>query len=296
MTFGIIGNTSKKATNDVTKRLVSYLSKKNLSFVFHEELAKSLQGANVFPAKAKILSVPEHELAKKCDFIIALGGDGTMLAAARLAGEQEIPILGVNLGKLGFLAEVSVDEIQQYINEILDGNYVIEERMVLQATGDKGVKKFFGLNEIVIDKGASPRMVDLETYVNNDYLVTYAADGIMMATPTGSTGYSLASGGPLVAPQSSVIIITPMAPHTLTARPVIVPDTCVITVKVKMASRSVHITADGQVEGFYDTPAEFEIRKADYKIKLVKKNRHTFYDLLRTKLMWGRDVRLGENK
>lgn len=296
MTFGIIGNTAKPATNDVTKRLIAYLSKKNLSFVFHDDFARSLMASNVLPSKFKPVLASEGELAKKCDFIIALGGDGTMLAAARLVGEQEIPILGINLGKLGFLAEVSVDEMQQYIDEILDGNYLVEERMVLQATAGKDPKKYYGLNEIVIDKGASPRMIDLETHVNNDYVVTYAADGIMAATPTGSTGYSLASGGPLVAPQSSVIMITPMAPHTLTARPIIVPDTCTIKVKVKVAGKPVHITADGQVEGFYDAPAEFAISKADYKIKLVKKNKHTFYDLLRTKLMWGRDVRLGPRK
>ena len=227
--------------------------------------------------------------------VISLGGDGTMLAAARIVGKHGTPILGVNLGKLGFLAEVSVDELQECLNDILKGNYFVEERMALEAKSSKDEKLYYALNEVVVDKGASSRVIDLETYVNNDYLVTYAADGIILNTPTGSTAYSLASGGPIVAPQAKVITINPIAPHTLTARPVIVPDDSVIRVVVSSSAKPVHITTDGQVEGFYDTPAEFTIRKAPYTVKLVKRKNRRFYDLLRTKLMWGRDVRLGSH-
>lgn len=292
MTFGIIGNISKESVVDVASRLSAYLSKRNLSFLFNDQLGDSLRTAKAFPPKTELMVATDRELAAKSDFIIALGGDGTMLSAARLVGALQKPILGINLGKLGFLAEVSVDDMQQCIDEILEGKYLVEERMVLRAESGKDKKLFFGLNEIVVDKGASPRMIELETYVNDDYLVTYAADGIMLTTPTGSTGYSLATGGPLVAPQSDVIIINPMAPHMLSARPVIVPDSSLIKVIVKSASKSVHIAADGQVEGFYEIPAEFEIRKAEHTVRLVKRNQRTFYDLLRTKLMWGRDVRV----
>jgi NAD+ kinase len=296
MTIGIVGNTAKPETLEVTKRLSSLLAKKGVSIVFHDDLAKAFQSSNLFPSKLKMTTAGDSDLAPASDLVVALGGDGTMLAAARIVGEQEIPILGINLGKLGFLAEVSVEEMPQCVDEILEGKYLVEDRMVLQAVAGTQSKKYFSLNEIVIDKGASARVIDLETYVNNDYLVTYTADGIMLTTPTGSTGYSLATGGPLVAPQSNVIVINPMAPHTLTARAVIVPDTSVIKIAVKAASKSVHIAADGQVEGFYDVPAEFEIRKANHTIKLVKRKKRTFYDLLRTKLMWGRDVRLGGKK
>lgn len=286
MTFGILGNTAKPATKDVATNLLTYLQKKNLTYVIHDELAQWMNAAGQVP------TCSEKELPHKCDMLIALGGDGTMLAAARMVGQFGIPILGVNLGKLGFLAEVSVDELHQCIDDILNGNYFIEERMALEAKSSKDGKTYYALNEVVVDKGASSRAIDFETYVNNDYLVTYAADGIILNTPTGSTAYSLATGGPIVAPQAKVITINPIAPHTLTARPVIVPDESAIRVVVNSSSKPVHITVDGQVEGFYEPPVEFTVRKAPYSIKLVKRGQRKFYELLRTKLMWGKDVRL----
>jgi len=219
-----------------------------------------------------------------------------MLAAARLVGSAGTPILGVNLGKLGFLAEVSVDELEHVISDILKNKYTVQGRQVLEATAKKDGVKYYALNEIVVDKGASARVINLETYVNNDYLVTYSADGIIVNTPTGSTAYSLATGGPIVAPESNVFTINPIAPHTLTARPLIIPEESIVRIVADSGGKSVHITADGQVEGFYDTPAEFVVRKAPYAIKLVKIMKRTFYDLLRTKLLWGRDVRTGGRK
>jgi len=292
MKFGIIGNTAKSSTKDVLKNLLTYLRKKRLAFVLHNELGSWLRETApqiVFDDKS---IVSESDLPNQCDMLIALGGDGTMLSAARIVGNHEIPILGVNLGKLGFLAEVSVDELQQCLNDVLEGKYLIEERMVLQATSNQDTKVYFALNEIVIDRGASPRMIDLETSVNGDYLVTYTADGIILTTPTGSTAYSLASNGPIVTPQSRVVIINPIAPHTLTARPVVVPEDSTIRVVAKSTTKTVHLTADGQREGFYETPVEIFIRKAEYSIQLVKRQQRTFFDVLRTKLMWGRDLRV----
>lgn len=284
MKFGVIGNTSKPATNVVAKNLFSYLKKKSLPFIVHDELAQWL---GVSEASCVDTDLPKHS-----DILIALGGDGTMLTAARIVGQHGTPILGVNLGKLGFLAEVSVDELHDSIDDILKGNYVAEERMALEATANKDKRPYTALNDVVVDKGASSRAMDLETYVNNDYLVTYAADGIIITTPTGSTAYSLAAGGPIVAPQADVITVNPIAPHTLTARPIVIPADSVIRVIVKASSKQVHITTDGQTEGFYDSPVEFTVRKAPYTIKLVKRGRRKFYDLLRTKLMWGKDVRV----
>lgn len=285
MKFGIIGNTSKPATKVVAKNLLGYLKKQSLPFILHDELAQWLDISDA--------SCPEKDLPEHCDILIALGGDGTMLTAARIVGQHGTPILGVNLGKLGFLAEVSVDELHESIDDILKGNYVVEERMTLEAASSKDNRHYTALNEVVVDKGASSRAMDLETYVNNDYLVTYAADGIIITTPTGSTAYSLAAGGPIVAPQADVITVNPIAPHTLTARPVVLPAESVIRVVVNASSKQVHITTDGQAEGFYDSPVEFTIRKAPHTIKLVKRGRRKFYDLLRTKLMWGKDVRVG---
>lgn len=291
MKFGIIGNTAKTSTRDVLKNLLAFLRKKRLTFVLHSDLGNWLRTSGTGIAVDEKSIVPEATLPEECDMLIALGGDGTMLSAARMIGKHEIPILGVNLGKLGFLAEVSVDELHQCLNDILEGKYILEERMVLEARCSQDDKKYFALNEVVIDRGASPRMIDLETSVNGDFLVTYAADGIILTTPTGSTAYSLASNGPIVAPQSRVMVINPIAPHTLTARSVVVPDDSVIRVMVNSPSRSVHLTSDGQQEGFYETPIDFTIRKADYTVQLVKREGRKFFDVLRTKLMWGRDLR-----
>lgn len=284
MRFGITGNTSKPATKSVATSLIEHLKKKSLSFVIHDELARWLGISEAVCS--------ENDLPESCDILIALGGDGTMLTAARIVGPHGTPILGVNLGKLGFLAEISVDELHESIDDIVSGNYVTEERMILQATSNKDHRLYTALNEVVVDKGASPRTLDLETYVNNDYLVTYAADGIIITTPTGSTAYSLAAGGPIVAPQANVITVNPIAPHMLTARPVVIPAESTIRVIVKTSSKQVHMTTDGQMEGFYDSPIEFNIHKAPYTVKLLKRGNRKFYDLLRTKLMWGKDVRV----
>jgi len=294
MRFGIIGNTSKPAVKDVASKLFLILRRGSMPYVVQRELGVWLNANGESLGENDLC--PESELPGRCDVLISLGGDGTMLAAARIAGAHGIPILGINLGKLGFLAEFSVNELQQCISDLVEGRYIIEERMVLQAESKADQKRYVALNEIVVDKGASARAVDLETYVNDDYLVTYAADGIIVNTPTGSTAYSLATGGPIVLPQSDVITINPIAPHTLTARPVIVPKNSVIRISVNAGPAPVHITADGQVEGFYNLPAEFIVRQAPYTVKLVKRKNRTFYDLLRTKLLWGFDVRIRAKK
>ncbi len=293
MRFGIIANTGKPVLKDVLRDLFSFLEENKLQYVLTEDLARwsATQGIGGHVVREK--GIPINDFSKKSDVLIALGGDGTMLMAARLIGRFGVPLLGVNLGKLGFLAEVSVSDMHDAILDVCAGRYSVEERIALTTTGTKQTEHFFALNEIVIDKGSSARVIELETYVNGDYLVTHSADGIIVTTPTGSTAYSLAAGGPIVAPTSNVITINPVSPHTLTARPVVVPDDSTIRIVVKSAAKQVHITADGQVEAFYEPPVEFTITKAKESIKLIKRGKHTYYDLLRAKLMWGRDVRLG---
>ena len=218
-----------------------------------------------------------------------------MLAAARIIGGSGTPILGVNLGKLGFMAEVSVKDLKQCLNDLLNGRTSIEERTVLTAEADDGqnVHTYSALNELAIDRGLSPRVIHLQVSVNGQHLVTLAADGMIVATPTGSTAYSLASGGPIITPQSGVIAITPISPHTLTARPVVVPDSSIIRVVADDGSKPVHLTADGFAEGFYQLPATITIKKAPYTIKFIKQPGRSYFDVLREKLMWGSDVRLG---
>lgn len=292
MTFGILGNTAKPATAKVTSLLITFLRQKKLPFVAHDRLAAWLHkcGLSVHLKSSEIVSTAK--LPSRCDVIIALGGDGTMLEAARIVGAKGTLLLGVNLGKLGFMAEVSPAGLKKAINELLENNYTVDERMVIEATCLHDNRKFRGLNDIVIDRGSSARMIEIETYVNDEYLVTYASDGIILSTPTGSTAYSLATGGPIVVPKSNVMMISPIAPHTLTARPVIIADGSLIRIVARPESKRVHITADGQIQHTYDTPVEFIARKADYTVNLIKRKQSTYFDVLRTKLLWGRDIRV----
>jgi len=292
MTFGIIGNIEKENLGKVVYDLIASQNFLGVDYVVEDKIADTIHQQYGVSAPSHCQIVPLVELLQKSDILIAFGGDGTMLAAARLVGDKGIPILGVNLGKLGFLAEVGIDELYPFVDAILKGHYRIEHRMVLKATvADEEHEDMLGLNDVVLERSGTTRVINIETYVNNDYLITYMADGLIISTPTGSTAYSLAAGGPIVTPQSKVITISPICPHTLTARPIIVPDDSLIKVVVSERHRKVLITADGQVQHQFETPVEFTIGKADYTIQLVKRADKSYYDLLRAKLMWGKDVR-----
>lgn len=291
MTVGIIGNTAKPALQEVFQLLMTYLKEKKVSFFVHNELWDwfvATGGRN----DGTVQSCETEHLVANSEMIIALGGDGTILTAARMIGKSEVPILGINLGKLGFLTEVSLEELPTALDGIFAGDYLLEKRVAIQATCVQDTSVFFALNDIVIDKGSSSRTIELEMYINDDYLVTYAADGLILTTPTGSTAYSLASGGPIVLPESEVIVINPLAAHSLTARPVVVPDNKVIRVKVESSVTPLRITADGQVQEFYNPPIEFLVQKASYTVALVRRKKHSHYEILRSKLYWGKDVRL----
>ncbi len=292
MKFGITGNMEKSQLIPVTTELLRNFRTRKIECYVFDDLAD-----RVNREAGEVLVDGDHrtplkQLPECSDILIAFGGDGTMLSAARLVGGRGTPILGVNLGKLGFLAEVSVEELDASIDDILENRYIIEDRMVLEAKVEGSSASFYGLNDIVIDKIGSSRVINLKTFVDEDYLITYAADGIIISTPTGSTAYSLASGGPIVVPTSRVITITPISPHTLTARPVILPDTSTITVEVDSKEKSVHCTADGQFEEELIPPVTFKVRKGDFVVRLVKRIGRSYYDVLRAKLMWGKDVRL----
>ncbi len=292
MTYGIIANTSKKESLPVLAKLVAALRAKGAEYCIHEDIgnaaARTPEGVpGVGPG------VPIAELLEGSSMVIVLVGDGTMLSAARAIGPCQLPVLGINLGKLGFLAEVSVADIEGCLADIEAGRYEVEERLALEAYVGGDSRPLTALNEIAIDRGASARVIDFETFVNGEYLVTYAADGIIVTTPTGSTGYSLATGGPIVTPRSDVLTIIAISPHTLTARPVIIPSDSVVRVNVSQGPPAVHITADGQVEKFCPTPVECTIRRAPFTVRLVRWRKGSYFDLLRTKLMWGRDLRAG---
>lgn len=293
MKFGIIGNLAKESLYEIVFNLTNQLECEKIQFFLQKEIADEIEKRYSKKIEQK-LNLPE--LLENSDIIVSLGGDGTILSTARLVGHREIPILGVNLGKLGFLAEVSPEEIFDFIKKVCNGEYRIEERMALEASVRGNDGKYFALNDIVIDRAGSTRVVDIETYINDEYLITYTADGLIISTPTGSTAYSLAAGGPIVTPSSHVITLTPICPHTLTARSIVIPDDSVIRIKIEYYEKDILITADGQVEHKIKPPLEVIVKRADYKVKLIKRVEVSYFDVLRSKLMWGMDLRIEKTK
>lgn len=288
MIFGIRGNTSKPELTGVVSHLLKELDKKQVSYLIDNELAVHIKKESGLSIKSKKIVNP-NQLIAKSDFLVSIGGDGTFLESARLVGDKNIPVIGVNLGKLGFLAETATDKISAFITDITKGKYKIEERTVLSASS-KNSKYIFGMNEIVINQTEIVKTILIEVYYNEQLIISYHGDGLIVATPTGSTGYSLSAGGPIVSPVSNVIIVSPMCPHTLTARPIIVPDNGAITIKVN-SKVPVIVTADGNQIYKLKSPASIEIKKALYNIKIVKSLDSDYFKVLNQKLYWGADKR-----
>lgn len=226
------------------------------------------------------------------DMVISIGGDGTFLKAARRVGRKGIPILGINTGRLGFLADISPEEMEETLDEIHDGRYTVEERSVLQLIcNDTRLQVSpYALNEIAVLKRDSSSMIAIHTAINGAFLNTYQADGLVIATPTGSTAYSLSVGGPIMVPHSNTVVITPVAPHSLNVRPIVICDDWEITLDVESRSHNFLVAVDGNSETCKET-TRLTIRRADYSVKVVKRFNHIFFDTLRSKMMWGADGR-----
>jgi NAD+ kinase len=252
-----------------------------LNILVEEETARKLGYDKTFEM--------EH-VGEGADLIIVLGGDGTLLNVSRHGKRKEVPILGVNLGGLGFLTETSVEELPATLAKVLKGDFGISKRIMLDVSVKREGDSIFSitlLNDAVITKDALARIIDIETYVNDEYLTTYKADGLILSTPTGSTGYSLAAGGPLLYPSLSNIIVTPICPHTLTNRPIILPENVEVRAQLKSKEEKVVLTIDGQV-GFplqYDD--EVTIKKSSHTVNLIKSSSRGYFEILRTKLKWG---------
>ena len=286
MFTGIIGNTTKQETAKGVRSLVRILDDRQIPFIIDRRLAEAfpeLEGLGRF--------VPASELRERCSVVIAFGGDGTMLSTSRLLAGSGVPLIGVNLGKLGFLAEFSVEDLEGMIDSYLRGECRVVHRSLLWATfpDNPELEPLVGLNDIVIDKRDGALMLRLETSINGDYLGTYNADGLILATPTGSTAYSLAVGGPIVVPSAKVMVIAPIAPHMLTARPVVVPDDALIEVRATSHRPDEHVRvyADGQVHRTVPMHARVAITRYEHTACLVKRTSTTYFDVLRAKLLWG---------
>ena len=242
------------------------------------------------------VDIPDAELFDGSDFtadmVISMGGDGTFLKAASRVGHKNIPILGINTGRLGFLADISPEEMEETFNEIHENRYEVEERSVLQLKCDneKLQRDPYALNEIAVLKRDSSSMISIHTAINGAPLTTYQADGLVIATHTGSTAYSLSVGGPIIVPHSKTIAITPVAPHSLNVRPIVIRDDWEITLHVESRNHNFLVAIDGRSEPCQEN-TELTICRADYTIKVVKRFNHIFFDTLRNKMMWGADVR-----
>lgn len=278
---GLIVNEERDKNLLITKKLVNYLLEK---------------GINIFLTEDTIVKFPESELIhtlaepyKELDMFFSLGGDGTLLRATRLASPHGIPICGINLGGLGFLTQIGIEEIDQYLPQILTNDYQIEERMMLSGyIFRKGKKKgtFYCLNDVVVSKKLFARLVDLEMFINEEYVIQYAADGLIISTSTGSTAYSLSAGGPIIYPDIKTIIVTPICPHTLSARTLVVHHNDHIKIIIRSKEQEVMLTIDGQ-QGFdLEENDVIAIYKSRYKTQLVTFPGKSFYSILRRKLKW----------
>jgi NAD+ kinase len=235
-------------------------------------------------------SCTKKQMAAKADLIISLGGDGTLLNIAPLVERPDVPVLGVNLGGLGFITEVAVDELESVLSKTLEGDYEAEKRMTLEirVQSKKGKPhKFRVLNDAVIAKGARSRIIDLETYIGDDYLCTYRADGLIISTPTGSTAYSLATGGPILEPALGAIILSPICPHTLTHRPIVIPSKATIHVTLRSFGDTVILSPDGQPGVRLNNGDKVEARDYGLPVSLIKLPSRSYYEILRNKLKWG---------
>jgi NAD+ kinase len=229
---------------------------------------------------------------KNVNYFISIGGDGTLLESVTYVGKHEIPILGINTGRLGFLATVSREETEKALKMMCDGKMKTDKRTLLQLSSDsKLFSDFpFALNDFTIMKKDTSSMITVHVYVDGELLNSYWADGVIVATPTGSTGYSLSGGGPLVSPGTNSIVITPVSPHNLTARPIVIPDKSDITFKIEGRSKKFLISLDSRFETIDDS-VKLKIKRAAFRVKLLQPQNHNHFDTLRQKLNWGIDIR-----
>jgi NAD+ kinase len=249
--------------------------------------------AHVDNETASILNMegsPRSQIPSLADIIVVLGGDGTMLSVARLVGEKGIPILGVNVGGLGFLTAVQKDELHEVLDKVLAGECPVEERIMLTACvfrHSECIAENLVVNDVVVNKGALARIIDLETYIDHNFVATFKADGLIVSTPTGSTAYALSAGGPILYPTLNSVVLAPICPHTLTNRPIVLPDNVVVDIVLRSQNEDVFLTIDGQVGFSLRQGDTVEVKKSEFKTKLFIPCERDYFQILREKLKWG---------
>jgi NAD+ kinase len=280
-TVGIISKPRKEDLASVVPPLLDWLRKRGLEVCYDPETAEAIGAPGACPRK---------DIPAKADLIVVLGGDGTLLHAARLLGERDIPILAINLGGLGFLTSFPLAELYPALELALSGKHRTSERRLLQVEvvrGGRVVERHVALNDAVVNKGALARILDYDLHLDGSYACSYKADGIIFATPTGSTAYSLSAGGPILYPVVEALVITPICPHTLTNRPLVIPDTVKIELAVRESEEPAYLTIDGQVGLKLEHEDRVVVTKARTTLRLVGPAENTYFQVLRSKLKWG---------
>ncbi|WP_276378640.1 NAD kinase [Flavobacterium sp. H4147] len=293
MKIAIYGQYYQNSTEPIIKDIFSFFNANNVEIIIEENFLKMLYEKQLIKKEYKTFS-PSTILDNSFEMVISIGGDGTILRAAALVRNSGVPLLGINAGRLGFLAKVQKENIDSLLQYVIDQNYTTSERTLLGLTSEPDNEAFkelnFAMNEVTVSRKDTTSMITVETYLNNEYLNSYWADGLIISTPTGSTGYSLSCGGPILTPDVKSLVITPIAPHNLTARPLVIPDDTEITLRVTGREDQYLVSLDSRISSVKNESI-LKIKKTDYKIKMVEIPGETFLKTLRNKLLWGEDKR-----
>ncbi|NBW93199.1 MAG: ATP-NAD kinase [Bacteroidetes bacterium] len=288
MRFGITGNAGKDSLWKALTDVIRILDQSGYAYVLHRDMAEMLATHGMAPSEETVAASNSAFIAA-ADIILSFGGDGTLLNTVAAFGQASKPILGVNHGRLGFLANVEGSELSSRLDLLRDGTFIVEERLVLEATCTSGstLPVRFALNEFTVQRSGAAGLLGIRVLVDGREMNTYSSDGLIISTPTGSTAYSLALGGPIMAPGCGSVLITPIAPHTLTVRPVVLPETAEIQIEVVDMDRPYIITADGVSYNGSDFPGPIRIARAEHRVRLVRFKDQDYFSTLRSKLMWG---------
>ncbi|MBN1222620.1 MAG: NAD(+)/NADH kinase [Candidatus Aminicenantes bacterium] len=262
----------------ILKDLIGFFEAKNITCILEDAAADKLQMKG---------GVPREQIPEMVDLVIVLGGDGTLLSIAHLAAQKDVPVMGVNLGRLGFLTEVPLEEMHFAINSFLDGNEAIVDQRQMLVARNQG-ETYYCLNDVVINKAALARMIQCEIWIDGKHIATSKADGLIIATPTGSTAYSLSAGGPIIYPNIPAIIIVPICPHTLTFRPMVISATSTVKIKLVTGGEEVNLTLDGQRGALMEKEDIVEVTRSKLVLKLVSSPKRNYFDLLQEKLGWAK--------
>src|SRR6516225_4318780 len=280
--IGITSKPKKAEVREIVPPLVGWLRQRSIEVLIDKETGSALDRAEQ--------SVTRNEMPSRVDLIVVLGGDGTLLATARVLNRKPVPLLPVNIGGLGFLTVITQDELYPTLEMVLAGEFGTEKRVQIEAEvirAGEVISSFLALNDVVLNKGAIARILDFDVRVDGQFISTYKADGLIVSTPTASTAYSLAAGGPVIAPSVEAFIVTPICAHTLSNRPIVLPDSAQIEVKVKSYGESVYLTVDGQVGVALRSEDAVHMRRASSVVELIHSPQKNYFEILRQKLKWG---------